>query len=802
MIDFSAINSAALAQLRSLLEQWLPGGKFDGHEYKALNPTRADSGLGSFSINTGTGKWADFATGDRGGDPVSLFAYLFTYGDQAAAARELAGMFGIDTGERADARAAQPAQAQAAPRNDARAAQPEQGRKSSWEPITPVPAGAGPYPKAHIKRGRPDATWEYRNRDGALLGVVYRFTTSDGGKEILPCVYARNTETGVCDWRWMQWPEPRPLYGMQRWRDGLPVLVVEGEKCADVAHELLGDVYNVLSWPGGGKAVHKANWAALAEACAQTRQPVTIWPDADAQRMKPTKAEVSAGVDPASMPLLPLDEQPGMRAALDIAQLLGHETDTRVLSLPAPGVLPSGWDIADAIAEGWDRERLLEFIRTHERAPAQAAQGVEEAQALQGVPPELSALLIRRPRGGLEECRENVYLLLRHHPKLARRVALNEFSNTVVVTDALPWRKDVGEWREVDDLQLGFWCAQEADMVVRSESSLRAGVKMASFENRVHPVRDWLDGLRWDGTPRLERWLSKCLGTQDSEYSRLVGRYYLISMVARIYRPGCKVDTVLVLEGEQGAMKSSALRALAGPEFFGDTPFVMGDKDSFLALRGKWLYEIAELDSLNKAEVTRAKAFLSSPVDSYRAPYAARFEDHPRQCVFAATTNQYEYLRDLTGNRRFWPVRVGAIDIAAIERVREQLFAEAVHRFKAGEQWHPTREEFDAHFVEEIDKRLIDDPWVSVVSAWLDSPDQRLDTTQGKGPGVTTADVLLKAIRMDAHKIGGARLEASRVGGIMHRLGYVRQRRSTGRREWAYWRKDNGGAGGDDAVPL
>ena len=644
------------------------------------------------------------------------------------------------------------------------------GGKIPWRALWPVPADAPEPPKAHIVRGRPHATWQYRDRGGDLLGIVCRFVKSDGGKEVLPCVYAEHPQTGAREWRWLAFPEPRPLYGLERLTDvGLKrgtVLVVEGEKCADAARQELARWFDVVTWPGGGKAVRKADWTPLAG------RKVVIWPDCDDKRDK-------TGARLAEI------EQPGWKAAQAIADILAPlGCEIRMVEIPKPGDRPDGWDVFDAIAEGLKGEELRDWVVARLRQPSVGSRTQPAAGAEQDG--EWREQLIRRARGALEDCRENVYLFIKHHPELAGRVALDEFANTLVRTGAVPWDANPGEWADVDDLRLGYWIAQVTGMLIRSTDALRSAVVMAAHDHHIHPVRDWLESLAWDGTERCAYWIEECLGAPGTEYTRRVGLYWLIMMVARIYRPGCKADTVLVLEGPQGARKSSALKVLTGESYFGDTPFVMGDKDSFMALRGRWCYEIAELDSLNRAEVTRAKAFLSSAVDSYRAPYSRSYEDHPRQCVFAATTNQYEYLRDLTGNRRFWPILVGNIDLELLGAQREQLFAEAVHRFKHHEPWWPEEEEFGRLFRPEIDKRMLDDPWIPAIQRWLNDPEQALNVRHD-GRGVSVLDILSGAIKMEVSKIGAGQQEAKRVGAIMALLGYQRVKRgSKEARQWVY----------------
>lgn len=764
-INFAAINSAAAARLPSLLEQWLPDGRFEGHEYKALNPLRSDSKVGSFSINVHSGAWADFATGDKGGDPVSLFAYLFHHGDQGKAARELARDVGVALDD-------------AAPEAD-------RGKRTSpWVPITPVPAGAGEYPRAHVKRGRPEATWEYRDRAGQLLGVVFRFRTSDGGKEVLPCVYAVNRETGEEAWRWLSFAEPRPLYGLNRWRDGLPVMVVEGEKCVDAAHAELGDTFNVVSWPGGGKAVHKADWASLAELCLQGDAPskVFVWPDADSQRKKLSKEDAAAGVDPESQPLLPWDKQPGVQAAEHVARALSQlGVSVKVVDLPPPGELPDGWDVADAIADGWDAQRIKDFMRANLRAPAQAKSEASPPLQYDTGRSDWTRELIRKPRGGLEDCRENVFLILRDHPAWKGVVAWDEFSERVVKRRETPLGTPAGEWTTEDDYSLGLWLAQQHDVVIRAEGAIVAGVQMAAYLAKFHPVREHLRALpKWDGIERCDHWLPECLGSVDSPYQRMAGRMFLTSMVARVFRPGCPAQHMMVLEGDQGKGKSTALRILGG-EWFADTPFKIGDKDAYMALKGVWLYEISEMDAFNRAETTAVKAFVTIQNDHYREPYARRMVNKARQTVFAGTTNQGEYFKDTTGNRRSWPVRVGrSIGLDKLAEWRPQLFAEALYRFEQGEHWWPTRDEERTYFKPQQEAREINDPWYEQVSVWLDQPERRAQKW------VTTMDILVGALGVKAEKVDGTRSMATRVGNIMAKLGWKKKRQPTGLRLWGY----------------
>jgi predicted P-loop ATPase len=235
-----------------------------------------------------------------------------------------------------------------------------------------------------------------------------------------------------------------------------------------------------------------------------------------------------------------------------------------------------------------------------------------------------------------------------------------------------------GEWTDHEDRLAAEWLQRQGILV--SVDVAGQAVQTAARDHPFHPVRTYLNGLQWDGVERVDRWLSTYLGADDTEYSRAVGSRWLISAVARIFRPGAKADCCLILEGPQGIRKSTALRTIAG-EYFTDELADLGSKDAAMQTRGVWIIELSELDNLSHAEVARIKAFMSRTTDRFRPPYGMRLVESPRQCVFAGTVNHGTYLRDETGGRRFWPVVCGCIDIDTLARDRDQLWAETKIRF-------------------------------------------------------------------------------------------------------------------------
>lgn len=508
----------------------------------------------------------------------------------------------------------------------------------------------------------------------------------------------------------------------------------------------------------------------------------------------------------AEKPLLPENEQPGIKAMEQAAgEILRLGGRVRIVKIPLPGEKPDGWDVADAIADGMDADALRAFI-TEIRQPAVAVKALagEHVPELGGAGPEDWRGQLLRKDDRLIDCRENVYLILRNHPIWSNALWLDEFARRIVKRKPAPWdRPDEfaagAEWSHEDDLRLGLWLAQRERLLVRSQENLSAAVAWVATELAYHPVRDYLDTLTWDGQPRSGEWLSDYLGVKRTEYSVLAGRLFLIGMVARIYHPGCQMRFMPILEGPQFRGKSSALRILGG-EWFGDTMLDLNNKDTYQLIQGCWLYEIGELDAFNRTEATRTKAFVSSQVDRFRAPYERAPRDWPRQTVFVGTTNQDEYFKDTTGNTRYWPLRVEEaepINLDGLAAVRDQLFAEAVALYKRGERWHPTREEQQKLFEPQQTDREIADPWQSIIARWM------LGKTE-----VMATDILTDCLKIEVSKIDSTRQMSTRVGIAMKRLGWVKRRQPSGNREYFYERPagDTGKGSsadtyGDDHVP-
>ncbi|MGJ0533091.1 MAG: VapE domain-containing protein [Methylocystis sp.] len=370
---------------------------------------------------------------------------------------------------------------------------------------------------------------------------------------------------------------------------------------------------------------------------------------------------------------------------------------------------------------------------------------------------------------------ENVMVALRHASELEQAFAYDEMNCSVYVMQPLPRVSNGGgvAWTKPSQLtdqhctQVQEWL-QSCGMSKIGIDPIRAGIDLRAREEgrAFHPVKDYLDSLHWDGKSRVDMWLSDYLGAENTDYTQAVGYMFMIAMVARIYKPGCKVDYTLILEGLQGALKSTICKALAGEEWFSDAlPDITKDKECSQHIRGKWLIEIAELSSMSKTESNHLKQFLTRQVEKYRPPYGRNEVHEPRQCVFVGTTNDERYLKDPTGGRRFWPVKVGGNLLHEELRAdRDLLFAEAVAAFKAGEQWWPNRDFEERYMQPEQQGRIDHDAWVEPIADWL----------AGINPGhrVRLVDIANMALGLDTSKFG--RADQNRVKEILRHLGWGR----------------------------
>jgi predicted P-loop ATPase len=384
--------------------------------------------------------------------------------------------------------------------------------------------------------------------------------------------------------------------------------------------------------------------------------------------------------------------------------------------------------------------------------------------------------------GGVRPILHNLILFLCHHQKWRGVLGFDEFNCRVVIRQRPPWGEVAPDtlWNDHHETSTRRWFQTEDINPNLGDvgRAVQAAARAASF----HPVRAYFDGLVWDGTPRLDAWVITYFHADDSDYVRAVGPRWLISSVARIYLPGCQADHTLVLEGPQGRFKSQALRALVkNQSWFTDRLSHIGSKDAAIEITGIQIAELAEMDALTKAASSTSKAYLTRQDDRFRPPYGRHTINLRRQCVFAATINPPVggYLKDSTGNRRFWPVVCqGRIDLAGLKRDRDQLWAEAVARYRADAPWWLETDELEALATAEQKLRFKLDPWQAIVERWI-----------GRRNEVGVSQVLKGALRVPARE--QTQRAENRVASILTNLGFTRCRpRRNGKRPRLYVREN------------
>lgn len=848
-IKFEALNAALLRMAPALVEAWLPGGEVRGLEYVVHSIWRSEKTPSLCVRLEGkrAGSWGDFGGTERGNDLLSLYAAIHRVSQGEAAVRlarehRLEHVAGLVKGPPGGAPMTPP------PPPPKPAPKVDKGPKEEWSPLWPVPDWVQEVTNfKHHHRQPEDIVHVARyGADEQLFGYVVRYKRSGGGKDPLPYVWCQSQDGQQMAWKWRTWAEPRPLYlpggrsinAVRAEREAPPtIIVVEGEVKACVLQELLDKhapgVYVVVSWPGGSKAWKKALWDWL-KGCH-----VLLWPDCDGKREPLTAAELEQYPDDAaravvqtSKPLLPEHKQVGMVAMLGIGRMLRdlHECDVRLLPIPKPGEVDDGWDAADAIlTDGWDYERVQKLFAgayalppDDDGKPSKKPAGPAPAPAdvgggSSGVPPSgesggagefdddddefarhLSFLCaeLKCDPWHLAVQRKLIIKALRTSKYLAPCLGFNELTGEPGTQRPWPWRTAAGPMDNADSLRLGDFLSRKYKLKAASKAALQEAIDTVADERRFHPIREWLDTLEHDGTPRVDKWLVHVLGYKPEQldakllqYFTLVGRFVLMGLVARVMSPGCKFDYSLVLEGKGGLEKSTFFRRLVGDQFFSDTHFDIGaGKEGFEQLQGLWGYELSELTALRKADSEQVKQFFSSQSDRFRGAYGHYVQAHPRQCVIFCSTNKRQYLYDLSGNRRFWPVlALQPLPADWVEKWRAQLFAEALARYRRGERYWPTRDEEEEFFVPEQKKRLAFTAVQSKLYTLLTRPAGSVSPHElSRDTKFVTLDRLTSALGSDAAKstavlenqvrswLESHDWEHGREGGGLRRYGFKR----------------------------
>lgn len=639
-LDFQGLGRELLGRARDLLPSWLPGGRMVSKEYTVAN---LQGGPGdSLKINVDNGRWADFATGATGGDLISLYAAIQGIG-QGDAFKRLSSDHGFAT--HALSPVAQPA----------------------LPPISLCP----PPPDAQEPEFGPcSGSWAYRGASGELLFHVVRYDPPGERKVICPFSWDGR--------RWVRksWASPRPLYGLDLLasRPGAPVMLVEGEKSAESARRIAGDVYVVATWPNGSQNVKHVDWAPL-----RGRQ-ILIWPDADG---------------------------PGLKAANWIAE---HLAPAEVKVIDTEGQ-PDGWDAANAEEEGWDFARLVAWAKPRAHVwkppatgellappPKDGQTGREQDPG--PVEPKLYAswqeLGITLTRQNTPICNlANALLVMQNWKPLRELVWLDVFHRKLFTKwDAGTDPGTPGhtrEWEAVDELRLLDYFQTVLGLRRMALDQIRQAVLVRASAVRRNEPRDWLHQVTptWDKKPRIGAFFQTYFGVKPGEYEFAASKNWWIQLAGRMDQPGCQSDTMPIIKGPTGLGKSKAFQIIGGSWFAVCETDVTSPKFHEI-IQGKLIIEIAELDSFSKSDITTVKNILTARTDRLRMPYEKYAQDYPRQCVFVGTTEEEEFLKDNASERerRFWPMVATAIDLQALARDREQLFAEAGTLLFQGESWH------------------------------------------------------------------------------------------------------------------
>ena len=368
-------------------------------------------------------------------------------------------------------------------------------------------------------------------------------------------------------------------------------------------------------------------------------------------------------------------------------------------------------------------------------------------------------LIIKHKDDGSQQipCRvHNLILILKHAPEFKGRIRHNTFADRVAI-----------DGDDISDAEaIKIKAALEKSWITERvpTSDVHDALQVVAAAHPFHPVRDYLDALRWDGTERIAHFFEDYCGCPRDAYHMAVARSLFVSAVARIYKPGCKVDTMVILESEQGLGKSKLWLTLFG-EWCAELTASLSDKDFYASLRGVWCMDFAELDAFSRSEATQIKRILTSQSDNYRQHYGRSSKSHPRQCVFVGGTNRDDWHKDETGGRRFLPVKIGqTIDVDAVAASRDQLWAEAKVYFERGDTWWDIPDA-EAH----QDEIYAQDTWEEVIDRWLTA---RLhDLRHPNEPfAYLLGTIMSEALRIEPGK--QTRSDQTRAGSAMRRLGW------------------------------
>jgi hypothetical protein len=404
---------------------------------------------------------------------------------------------------------------------------------------------------------------------------------------------------------------------------------------------------------------------------------------------------------------------------------------------------------------------------------------------------------LRTDTGAIRPILANAITALKKSSQWNEVLAFDEFELTVHAVKDPPFSSPQGKWNDQHDRLTTEWL-QHKDIFVTVETAGQAVQTLARMRS-VHPVRQYLESLSWDGYSRNGTLAVDYFGAKDTIYNRGIARLWLISAIARVMNPGCKVDCCLVLEGKQGAGKSTAISVLAG-KWFTDELAEFGSKDASLQMQGAWIIELGELDQMKGREMSSVKAFISRQNDRFRPPYGKHPIDVGRQCVFAGSTNQSQWHHDETGARRFWPIACGKMDIPGLAKDRDQIWAEAYADWESGASWWIKDADLNEAAMEEQGNRYTHDVWHESIERWLSDgmPKMAGISFHSRENLISLSDVFAHCLNKP---IGSwTSIEQNRVIRSLRTLGYECNRAMVGGvRSW-YYSKGEVGVGGQQEM--
>lgn len=645
ILDLTSISKTLDNMCQQILPDLLPGGKLVGLEWCCANIYGQPGN--SFKYNIEKHAFKDFADSDEGGKGIAALYGKQKSIDWGAAVKQLHERY-IGT--------ATPVIKYNYPVKADR-------EKSS---IIKPPLDCNP-PDFPLNSEQ----WRYCNERGETLYYVVKFKDSSGKKSFYPLSFSSDNI-----WVKKQYNE-HVLYGLEDLAKDLtkPVLIVEGEKCKDAAKKHM-KAYISVTWDGGAQSWKRTDWSVL------KGRKVLLWPDAD---------------------------EPGRKAMNDIAaHLLNNNIVTELKMINTDK--SDGWDCYDAFeVDKWDYKSFAAWAKplTSVHVPTKIVEVIEESQEeipASNAVEDLTDLIPTQdfPVSPNMQMRF-IDLGMQFSDIRQTKVVMNASNVAKIIRADFPnivwrdvfygkiftkWRTGVErQWSDNDTNNLFIEMQHHYELAKIGKGNIEDAINFVASKNEKNEPKEWLESLKWDGARRIMDFFSKEMGAEDSAYTRAVSKNFWVAIVARIMEPGCKADEMVVLEGKQGTYKTTSLEIIGG-KWYGEVNCDIASKDFDQGLKGKILVEFGELANLRKADVETIKRKLSTRVDEYRPSYGRHVEQHPRTCIFVGTTNETEYLKDPTGNRRFWPMKIQRADTDSIRKNRDQYFAEALACYKAGDRWH------------------------------------------------------------------------------------------------------------------